>query len=56
MDGNGDRVHLAVEVETDGLNRGRCPISETPPEVDINCQHNQTAHCNGLDLIEVGIM
>jgi hypothetical protein len=98
MDGNGDRVYLALEVKTDGLNRGRRPISESLPGfffmtakyggrtygwciynqppitgspsvfcsqkkeswsllgVDIKCQHNQTAHCNGLDLIEVGIM
>jgi hypothetical protein len=36
VDGNGDRVHLALEVEIDGLNRSRRPINESPFEVDIN--------------------
>jgi hypothetical protein len=36
VDGNSNGVYLALVVEIDGTNRSKCPISESPFEVDIN--------------------
>jgi hypothetical protein len=43
-DGNSDRVHLALEIEVDGLNRSGHPICKSLFKVDIKDNVHFLAH------------